>query len=67
MDEGGITFSGMSEAITGTLPEINLDSGGSDGQNSPWTVYTWEAGEYFYMLGTSDSSLTEADLEAMLP
>jgi hypothetical protein len=33
----------------------------------PLTTYSWKAGGYSFMLGTSDPSLSKADLQAMMP
>jgi hypothetical protein len=61
IDEGGLTVSGEGQVITSTM------SASSGVQASPFPAYTWEKGEYTYMLTTTDASLTQADLQAMLP
>lgn len=59
---------------TGIEPEsgtiIVSSEGGQllpDTQTTPPVTYNWEAGGYYHMLIATDSSLSEADLQAMQP
>jgi hypothetical protein len=53
----------------GTLepPAGSLVAIGDSTELAPSVSYSWEAGGYYHMLFASDSSLTEADLQAMKP
>ncbi len=48
---------------------INSGSGfiSVDGYSGPMVAYDWEAGGYFHELMITDTALSEADLQAMLP
>jgi len=59
---------------TGAEPESGTIIVSSEGgqvlpgaQTTPPVTYSWEAGGYYHMLIATDSSLSEADLQAMLP
>ncbi len=67
LPEAGLAVSGGDTVITSTLTENGPQTAVSFGQTTPGAVYTWEADGYAYMLAASDASLTQADLQAMLP
>lgn len=67
VEDSSVTVSGGSQVISGTALLSGSQTTVSGGQPSPLTTYTWEAGGYFYILTATDSSLTQADLKAMLP
>ena len=64
--ESSITVTGGSQVISSTAPLTGSLTTVSGGQPSPFTVYTWEADGYFYILTATNKSLTQADLKAML-
>jgi len=61
-DSGAVIESGtVSESGSVALPPT------SGAEPTPLATYRWEAGGYFHMLIATDSSMKEADLQAMLP
>ena len=58
----------VAEPESGTI--IVSSEGGQvlpSAQTAPPVTYRWEAGGYYHMLSATDSSLSEADLQAMQP
>jgi hypothetical protein len=62
--------SGLAVSTDGQpTPVINSGNGfiGVNGYSGPMVTYNWEAGGYFHELTITDTALSEADLQAMLP
>jgi hypothetical protein len=57
--------------VSDVQPTTMINSGSGfisvDGRSVPMVTYNWEAGGYFHELTITDTALSDADLQAMLP
>ena len=65
------SIQGELPASSDNQPTTIINSGSGfisvDGYSGPMVAYNWEAGGYLYELIITDTALSEADLQAMLP